>query len=137
MTGYFSRFLIVGAFNTCFGYAIIFSAMYGIGLSPEMSNILGYAVAVVASFALNRTYTFKSTGRAPGEMGRFLAVFGVAFSANLIVLHVLVRILLVHEAVSQLLSGVVYVGLSYFMNKRFVFFVKRADVPEDIRNNLR
>lgn len=117
----FSRFLAVGVLNTLLGYAAIFSCMYFFGVSPELSNVFGYSTGLLFSFTLNRTFTFKSTKPPSGEVVRFLAVFAVAFGANLVVLYLLVKVFFIHEAVSQILAGIVYVAFSYFMNKHFVF----------------
>lgn len=121
MKSRFFRYLAVGAFNTIFGYTIIFSGMYLLAMSPESSNALGYSLALLLSFVLNRTFTFKSTGHRSRELGRFLAVFLVAYSANLLALYVLVRVFFVNAAMSQVLAGIFYVGFSYAMNKSFVF----------------
>lgn len=121
MKNQFFRYLLVGIFNTAFGYAIIFGAMYLLVMSPMASNALGYSVVLLFSFVLSRTFTFKSTGRKISEMMRFLAVFAFAFGVNLIVLYVSIKFLLIHEAVSQIIAGVVYVIISYLMNKFLVF----------------
>jgi putative flippase GtrA len=121
MNNRFSRFLLVGLFNTLFGWAIIFGGMYLLEMSPEASNVLGYSIGLLASFFLNRAFIFRSSGQASGELARFLAVFVLAYGANLAVLIVLVRLFFVHEAAGQLAAGVVYVISSYMMNKNFVF----------------
>ena len=95
--------------------------MYLLGLSPIASNVLGYSIALVVSFILNRTFTFRSTGRQSSEMLRFLIVFAIAFGANLAVLYVLVEYLFIHEALSQIFAGIFYVAISYLMNKYLVF----------------
>ena len=115
------RFLIVGVFNTAFGYGMIFACMYLAGLSPEVSNVIGYAISLSTSYLLHRNYTFKSKQRHRGEIVRFLAVFAIAYAANLIALIVFVREMRVHEGASQILAGAVYVLTSYVMNKLYVF----------------
>ena len=121
----FLRFLLVGLFNTGFGYALIFSFMYLARLSPELSNFAGYAIAVLVSFLLNRNFTFADRAHVPehrrGELSRFLLVFAIAYAANYAVLLLLIYQLGVHAGLSQLLAGVIYVGVSWFLNARFVF----------------
>lgn len=128
----FFRYLLVGAFNTVFGYAIIFGAMYLLGWSPVASNAVGYLIALLISFALNRSFTFKSTGKKFSELLRFIGVFVVAYGVNLAVLCVLLKFSLIHEAISQILAGFVYVVLSYVMNKFLVFrtgrYIERKEV---------
>ena len=116
-----SRYLLVGVFNTLLGYGVIFTCMYLVGLSPETSNIIGYAVGLVCSFILNRYYTFQSLQKKRCEIIRFLAVFGFAYAANFAVLVLLIHEIGINEGVSQVLAGIVYVLASYFMNKLYVF----------------
>jgi putative flippase GtrA len=122
----FARFVAVGIFNTLLGYAVIFACMYVAKMGAEASNVAGYAVGLVASYALNRSYTFGSRARVSGELVRFLAVFGVAYGLNFVALLVLIHALGVHAALSQVLAGVVYVGASYLMNRFYVFKPSRA-----------
>lgn len=121
----FLRFLLVGVFNTCFGYGLIFGFMYLAELSPELSNFLGYAIALMVSFVLNKTFTFAHKTREPGEVSaellRFLTVFACAYAINYAVLVLLLRVAEVHVVLSQLGAGVAYVLVSYFLNARFVF----------------
>ncbi len=124
--GSFLRFLLVGAFNTCFGYGLIFGFMYLADLSPELSNFLGYAIAVLVSFVLNKYYTFagrktQAADSSRKELLRFLVVFVFAYAANYGVLLLLIYGLDMHAALSQILAGVVYVGISYVLNAFFVF----------------
>lgn len=117
----FFRFLLVGIANTAFGCAVIFGCMYLGGLTPELSNLAGYLVGLLMSYFLNRYFTFRSIQRCSTEFVRFVLVFLAAYSANLIMLVVLVRGLGIHAALSQVFAGVVYIGTTYLLNKRFVF----------------
>jgi putative flippase GtrA len=95
--------------------------MYAIKLSPEISNILGYAIALVGSYILNRRFTFESKKKPRGEIFRFLVVFSIAYGANFAFLVFLVHIVNFDKGISQILAGVFYVGVSFFMNKYYVF----------------
>ena len=117
----FFRFLTVGVFNTLLGYGVIFACMYLAKMSPESSNVAGYAVGLVASYVLSRNYTFKSKQNRRGEILRFLAGFVIAYSSNFVVLVILIHKIGIHQGVSQILAGLVYVIASYIMNKFYVF----------------
>lgn len=121
MNSQFSRYLLVGAFNTIVGYVIIFGAMYVLEWSPIQSNVFGYSIALMFSFLLNRNFTFRSTGRKSTELIRFLIVFAISFGANLVALSVLVEVFNAHKYLSQIFAGIVYVVISYAMNKYLVF----------------
>lgn len=117
----FVRFLLVGMFNTVFGFAVIFACMYPAKLGPLLSNVIGYGCGLVTSYALNKWFTFRSTARGTAEPLRFLLVFGLSYLLNLAALFVFVRYLAMHEGLAQLVAGAVYVGASYVMNRVFVF----------------
>lgn len=117
----FFRFLTVGVFNTILGYCVIFACMYLAKMSPECSNIIGYAVGLVASYVLNRKYTFNSKQNRRSEIIRFLAVFVVAYASNFVVLVILIHRVGIHEGASQVLAGLIYVVASFIMNKYYVF----------------
>lgn len=117
----FFRFLLAGIANTVLGFAVIFGCMYLGGLTPELSNFVGYMVGLLVSYFLNRYFTFKSTQRCSTEFVRFALVYLTAYSANLAMLVVLVRGLGMHAALSQVFAVVVYVGTVYLLNKHFVF----------------
>jgi putative flippase GtrA len=123
----FFRFLAVGVLNTLLGYCIIFFCMYLAKMSPEVSNVVGYLVGLVTSYILNKKYTFRSKQNRRVEIFRFLAVFVIAYAANFLVLIVLIHKIGVHEGVSQVLAGVIYVAASFIMNKHYVFKISNKD----------
>jgi len=102
--------------------------MYLGGMAPETSNFIGYAVGLIASYLLNKLYTFKQNSKRRGEFTKFLAVFAFAYSLNFLSLLVLVRGLGINQFLSQVLAGMVYISISYLMNKCFVF---NAIIPDD------
>lgn len=117
----FIRFILVGAFNTGLGYGIIFACMYLADLSPELSNIVGYMTGLVVSYFLHRGYTFRSTQQQRTEFIRFIAVFLISYGANLLSLVVFVRALSIHAGLSQVIAGIIYISVSYLLNKCYVF----------------
>lgn len=127
MTRYLLRFASVGVLNTLIGYAVIFLCMYALHMGAVLSNVCGYAVGLVTSFLLNRTFTFRSTGAALPEAVRFLAIFLLAYLANLGILVLLTRYLHANEALSQVVAGVVYFCLSFVLSKYYVFGVPRRE----------
>jgi len=122
----FARYILVGITNTLVGYGVIFGCMYLAGMSPELSNVAGYAVGLMVSYVLNRTYTFRSQGQRRTEIVRFLMAFGVAYSLNFLALLLMIHRLHLHEGFSQIVAGAAYVVSAYLMNKYFVFGNRRV-----------
>jgi putative flippase GtrA len=116
-----ARFLSVGAFNTLLGYAVIFAAMYGLKLSAETSNMLGYGVGLVASFVLSKRFTFRSDASTWPELMKFLAVFLIAYGTNYLALTLCLHGLKLHAALSQVVAGACYIAMSYWLNSQYVF----------------
>jgi putative flippase GtrA len=127
-----SRFVAVGLFNTVLGYFVIFGCMYLVKISPEISNVAGYAVGLVASYILNRKYTFNSKQNQLNEIVRFLAVFFVAYASNFVVLIILIHGVGVHEGASQILAGLIYVIASFIMNKYYVFKAPNVNAAREV-----
>lgn len=118
----FSRFLLAGLTNTGLGFAVIFTCMYVVGLTAELSNAVGYLVGLIASYFLNRHFTFRSPGRRSTEFIRFVIVFLIAYTVNLVVLIVLIHRLQIYAALSQVVAAVAYIGVAFSLNKRYVFY---------------
>lgn len=119
---YFSKYIIVGAINSLTGYLVIFSLMYLMKCSPEISNLMGYGVGLLFSYYLNRNYTFKSTKIKYKEFLRFFIVFIIAYGANFLILVLLTYQFKIYSGLSQILAGIVYICVSFFLNRYYVFF---------------
>jgi len=117
----FLRYIAVGILNTLLGYFIIFGCMYILGMNPIASNVSGYGVGLIVSYVLNRNYTFNSKQARKPEALRFLLVFAIAYALNFIALLLLIYQLGMHEGLSQVVAGVIYVGAAFLMNKYYVF----------------
>lgn len=121
MFGQFSRFLTVGVFNTVLGYAVIFFAMAVLKLSPELSNVVGYAVGLVFAFVLSKRYTFRSVGKSRTELWRFLLVFVISYAVNFLALYICLHVFKWHPVICQIVAGTAYVFCSYYLNSQYVF----------------
>jgi putative flippase GtrA len=117
----FVKYLLVGVLNTAIGYAIIFLCMYAFGFSAVISNVVGYALGMTTSYMLNQSFTFRGAVPGRGTVARFVMVSVIAYFANLGMLIFLINIFGVHEGLSQLLAGAVYVITSFLINKFYVF----------------
>lgn len=117
----FLMFFLVGILNTILGYTIIFALMYLMGFNPEFSNLIGYSVALIVSYFLNRKFTFKSTQKRHAEAIKFITAFLIAYAINFIVLVILFRLFNINSALSQIFAGICYVAVSYALNKFYVF----------------
>ena len=123
------KFAMVGVLNTTLGYAVIFACMYVLGIDAVVSNVIGYAFGLVVSYSLNRSFTFRSAADRRAEMVRFVAIFVLAYGANLGVLVLLIHRFGFHEGAAQAAAGVAYFGLSFILSKYYVFRGDRVHPP--------
>jgi len=77
------RYLLVGVVNTLVGLGVIYFAMYYLHFQVVPANAIGYAVGILVSFALNKTWTFSSLDHVGYSFLRYLLVLAIAYVVNL------------------------------------------------------
>ncbi len=121
----FARFIVVGALNTALGLAVIFAAKALLGWGDLAANAFGYAIGLLASFVLNRAWTFRDRGDIGPALFRFLAAFALAYTANLAVVFGLRDLAAVDAYVAQAAGVVPYTALFFLASRAFVFLDRR------------
>lgn len=116
----FLKYLFVGFINTIVGFGLIFILMF-IGISPELSNFIGYMVGIVVSYTLNKIYTFKSKAHPKKEFPRFILSLLAAYCLNFLTLMFCIRIIHISSYISQIISGAVYTTSGFLFVKIFAF----------------
>jgi len=117
-------YLIVGGWNTLFGYAS-FSIIYFFlsqRLNPTVILTISYVLSITNAFIGYKVFVFRTRGNVLREYLRFYVVYGGAYVANLILLPVLMRALLLNVYIAQGLIVFLTVITSYIFHKRFTFY---------------
>lgn len=117
------RFALVGVVNTLAGLSVIYACKWLLGFQDIPANVCGYAVGLTVSFTLNKRWSFKHAGPAFPAMLRFIAVFAVAYAANLGSTLAFISRLDVNSYFAHALGVVPYTVLSY-LGSRYIVFVK-------------
>ena len=115
------RFLGVGAANTLIGLGMIYACKRLLGFGDVLANVSGYAVGLTIGFMLNRHWTFGHTGNARVAALRFLAVFGVAYSVNLLCVLLAIRAAGIDDYVSQAIGILPYTAIFYLGSRLYAF----------------
>lgn len=125
------RFLVVGAWNTAFGYAIfwlcyeLFSRLFTVRYFAYTSaQIVSWVIAVANAYIAHRRITFRSrtTGRAAlREFFRFMQTYVAMFVFGLALLPFLVEICGLGPRVAALVATAIGVVISY-AGHRFITF---------------
>jgi putative flippase GtrA len=115
------RFLGVGVANTLIGLGVIYACKRLLGFGDVLANASGYAVGLTIGFMLNRHWTFGHTGNVRVAALRFLAVFGVAYSVNLLCVLLAIRAAGIDDYVSQAIGILPYTAIFYLGSRLYAF----------------
>lgn len=120
-----ARFVLVGASNTMLGLLVIFGCKALLGITDVAANLIGYALLIGLSFALNRRWTFEDGGHKGKSLVRFLLVSAVAYAANLATALAAIG-LGVDNYLAHVLGIGPYTVIGYLGSRLFVFTSPRA-----------
>jgi putative flippase GtrA len=86
LNGHFMRFCCVGGLGFTIDFTVLKTVVH-LGLNPIGARFVSFSVAVVATWLVNRAWTFKAHPTSGGgalirEFASYLAVQGVGFAAN-------------------------------------------------------
>ena len=117
------RYLMVGGWNTLFGY-LVFVGLYFI--SKEFIHyviilILSYIINITNAYLCYKFFVFKTKGNYLKEYFRFYLVYGTAFLINLALLPLFVELFKIHPLIIQAIITGFTVIISYFGHKYFSF----------------
>lgn len=113
------KYLLVGTLNTIVGFSIIFGLMF-LGVSPEISNISGYAVGIIFSYFMNKIFTFKSNAKSKIEFIKFAISMLIAYVLNFITLKICLNFG-INPYICQILSNIIYTISGFLLSKFWVF----------------
>ncbi|HEX3896586.1 MAG TPA: GtrA family protein [Rudaea sp.] len=119
-----ARYSLAGVVNGIVSYSVIFACM-ALGLTPGISNALGYGAGLVTSFLQSKHWVFRSHGRMLDEWLRFVVVFLISYAANFATLKACISAG-VNVYLAQLIACAAYVAVSFVLNSKFVFRKRRA-----------
>jgi putative flippase GtrA len=126
------RYLMVGGFNTCFGYGLFVAFNYlfrRLGVyGSEIASLLSNIVAITVAFLGYKWFVFRTRGHYLREWLRCLSVYGTSMVFSLVMLPPLTLLLRHWFGPSQMASNVAAAILtvftvagSYFGHKHFSF----------------
>jgi putative flippase GtrA len=121
------KFLLVGAANTAVGLVVILGAKDLLRAGDVAANICGYAVGLTVSFLLNRRWTFGFHGEGLASLLRFLTVFAISYTANLVTVLCLIRFTPLNPSWCQVMGVAPYSTLLYIGCRWYAFPLTRGN----------
>jgi putative flippase GtrA len=126
-------YLVIGGWNTIFGYAVWALLQYLLGdyLNYLVIIVLSWPIAVLNAYLGYRFIVFRSRGPVLRELPRFSVVYLATLIANLVLLPIALRVLPFNIYLDQALFLGVVVICSYLSHKYYSFgSVRRRDAPD-------
>lgn len=117
------RYLLIGAYNTAFGYGV-FAALWNLwnqSLHYIVILCISHVLSVTNAYFGYRIFVFRSKKDGWREFARFNTVYLGALAFNLMALPALVEWLNFHPLVAQGVVIFVTVISSYLFHRRFSF----------------
>ena len=117
------RFLIVGGWNTVFGY-LCFSLLYllaGNYVHYLIITTVAHGINIAQAYVMHRHLVFRSDARVAGEFLRFNASHIGTFLLGLLVMYLLVEAGGLSPLVAQALVILMNLVLSYVLHSRVTF----------------
>lgn len=117
------RYLMVGGFNTAFGYAVFVAVQL---LAGSVIGYLGslytaHVLASIVAYVLHRKVVFRVTGNVLIDFLRFQSVYVVSLVANTALLPLLVEVFGWNVYIAQALIVFVTVVVTFVGHKYFSF----------------
>jgi len=125
------RFVIVGIWNTVFGYLVFvgFDYLFNLFFSPRYvaymsAAVLSNIIAVTLAYFLHKHLTFKSKTKGKAalhEYLRFYATYAFTFVISLILLPVFVELLELDPKIAAAIITLLLTFVSYISHNKFSF----------------
>ena len=126
-----TRFLIVGIWNTVFGYMVFFvldTLFENIFIKRHfaymLAMVLGHIIATINAFIFHKYVTFRSEVKGWGiiaEYFRFFFTYIITFTLSLILLPFFVEIVHLHPRIAAVIIILICTVISYIGHSRFSF----------------
>ena len=118
------RFAIIGTANALITALIVYLMMEVFQVGYLVSNVVGYLIAQIHNFFWSSFWIFPATFR-EHSLGKRVLLFSLAvalaYSAQFIILLLLVEGLHMNEYWAQFLGLFVYGGVNFLINRNFTF----------------
>ena len=85
----FVKYGLVGVMNTLITLVVIFLCKSILGISPMVSNAIGYVAGLINSFLWNKKWVFKSDNGYVKEAVKFALGWGICYCVQFAVVYYL------------------------------------------------
>jgi len=116
------RYVVIGFWNTIFGLVLFTLLMSIIPVRLYLLTLMvSTIIAGMHSYVTQRFFVWNSSQRVKSELKRFLTVFFLQFSVNILVLFALVDYFGFEPLWTQYVVGTLLILTTYFAHKHWTF----------------
>ncbi|SEO62735.1 GtrA family protein [Pseudomonas zeae] len=115
------KYIFAGVANTAIGYGVFLLLVTFFDMNPSYANAIGYVIALIAAFVLNKTFVFNQSTTDRSTIPKFIVAFSISFAINQLVLLAGYRWLGIDAEIAQIFAMISYTIAFYLLNKKFVF----------------
>jgi putative flippase GtrA len=122
------KFLIIGGWNTLFGYLIFIAFYYFLNkiIHYLILLVISYIVSITNAYLSYKFFVFKTKGNYIRGYLRFYLVYGVAFLVNIALMPLFVEFIGVNPIIAQGIILFFTVSIGYIGHKNYSFNVSAA-----------
>lgn len=122
------KFLIIGGWNTLFGYLIFIAFYYFLNkiIHYLILLVISYIVSITNAYLSYKFFVFKTKGNYIRGYLRFYLVYGVAFLVNIALMPLFVEFIGVNPIIAQGIILFFTVSIGYISHKNYSFNVSAA-----------
>src|SRR5262245_43909518 len=131
----FIKYCLVGCVVTVVDFAIFTVCYYELHFGSIGSKLSAFSVAVILSYALNRTWTFRSSNKnVRQQFAKFLTVSAAGAALSSVSIYFQIDELSVHPLLANAITSGVVLTWNFLANKHWTFRVgkRRARFVEEV-----
>ncbi|MDR2008019.1 MAG: GtrA family protein [Alphaproteobacteria bacterium] len=119
----FIRFILVGGYNTVFGYAVfaLFYYLWGDYLHYAMVLLLSYIIGILNNFVLFKIFVFRTAGNWLKEAINTYISYAFLYPINYLLLFITINFYGLSAYVGQAIAAIIMPIITYFVLKLFAF----------------
>lgn len=125
-----SKFSVVGALSGLLYVVFTSLAINGLGIEARYASLIAYAGVMPVNFVLQRSFTFRSDGKAMGDLTRYLIAQGVSAFVCFLAMLLAVDGFGLHYTIGNAVGIVLVPFVTYFVLDRWVF---AEQAPQSLR----
>ncbi|WP_339495528.1 GtrA family protein [Pseudomonas sp. RA_105y_Pfl2_P56] len=115
------KYIFAGVANTAIGYGVFLLLVSLFDMNPSYANAIGYVIALIAAFVLNKKFVFNQSTTDRSTIPKFIFAFSISFAINQLILLAGYRWMGLDAEIAQIFAMISYTVAFYVLNKTLVF----------------